>query len=500
MSKIVVKFFSCYERTYTRIYRKILKFLYGSSFDTNTALVEIIDISDGGKRGIQSQRSLDEFVTRAIYIYEDNKFVHLVGISNTNLDYDKKHEKELNPSLKYIFNDPSRPYHGNAYFKQGTPKLFNYYFEQKKIWPSLKLSFYLLDVELGIPSNMFNCLTWRELKTIGFDILNIDEIDFTQYESNVSSKITDKHKIAYSSFNKYINDIAEISGKNAGNNPSFLQTYEHCVTGENDDEVYFVDKYIYTFKALSAQGYDALFRVLCLKALADKEGTDIEFRLGKQYFAYSEATKKVSDKLTGPIVETFKNFGTSIKYVTNDEFMIEKNLEENAYLRAKKACNPRNQPLFRNNLRRKGVPIRCVICGNDDPSLLKAAHLWEVTDIKHASKKEVESFIANNGLASLIDATSSHASEIFFKKYCLTNSGENGVWLCGTHHDMYDKNYYCFKSTDGCVHILHFATKKQQDDFIKSMKKGPATSIPKSVLTKATKAFLTMRNTPLGVC
>ena len=179
--------------------------------------------------------------------------------------------------------------------------------------------------------------------------------------------------------------------------------------------------------------------------------------------------------------------------------MIEQNLEENAYLRAKKAKNPRNQPLFRNNLRRKGVPIRCVICGNDDQSLLKAAHLWEVTDIKHATKSTVENFIANNGLSYLIDATSSHANEVFFKKYCLTNSGENGVWLCGTHHDMFDKNYYCFKSNDGSVHILHFSTAKQQNDFIKSLKYGKKTAIPKSVLTNATKAFLAMRNMTFGV-
>lgn len=499
MSKIIVKIYSCYERTYGKIYQKILKYIYGQSFDENSVKLEIIDLSENGKLTIQSQRSIERYVTRAIYIYEDDEFVHLIGISNTNLDYDKKHEKELHPNYKYIFNNPSRPYHGNAYFKQGTPKLFNYYFEQKKKWKNLTLSFYLLDVELEIPSNMFNCLTWRELQTIGFKVLNIDEIDFSQYEKNAGSKIIDKHNIAFSSFTKYINDIAEISGKNAGNNPSFLQTYEHCVLDEENNETYYIDKYIYTFKALSAQGYDALFRVLCLKVLADKENTEIEFILGRQFFAYTEQTLRVADSLTGPIVETFKNFGTCIKYITNDEFMILKNLEETAYLRARKIHNPRNQALFRNNLRRKGVPIKCVICGNDDQSLLKAAHLWEVTDIKNATKKTIETFIADNGLSSIIDATNAHCNEIFYKKYCLTNSGDNGVWLCGTHHDMFDKNYYCFKSDDGSIYILHFSTPSQQNDFIKSLKNGLNTCIPKSVLTNATKAFLTMRNIEFNI-
>lgn len=137
-----------------------------------------------------------------------------------------------------------------------------------------------------------------------------------------------------------------------------------------------------------------------------------------------------------------------------------------------------------------------VSCGNDDRAILKAAHLWEVTDIKNADKLEIERFITDNGLSGLIDATSKHSSEVFYKKYCLVNSGDNGIWLCGTHHDMFDKNYFCFESTDGCVHLLKFASKQQQDEFMNSLKDGQATKIPQTVLTLETKAFLTMRNLP----
>ena len=498
MKTIRVEIYSCYEKTYLRIYKKVLSYLYGELLKKYEIQTKIIDLSKycknkKAKSQVQAQRSLTEFVTRAIYIFEDNELTHIVGVSNTNKDYDSKYESELDPSIGYIFNDPTRPYHGNAYFKQGTPKLFNYYFEKKQEFPNLKLSFYLLDIELGIPNNLFNCLTWRELQTLGFSILNIDEIDFSLYEKKANSQIIDKNNIGFSSFNKYINDVAIISQKNKGNNPSFLQTYEEFVQTE-DGDVFYIQKYIYIFKSLSAQAYDSLFRILCLKVLADKENTEIEFKLGAQYFGFSEPESKISDKLAKPVIETFKNFNVSITYTTNDEFMEEKRQEEKAYMKAKKNNNPRNQLLFRNNLRKKGVPIRCVICGNDDPFLLKAAHLWEVNDIKNSSKETIDNFIKINNLESLIDATSKHYKEFFYKKYCLTNSGDNGVWLCGTHHDMFDQNYYCFNSDDGEVHILHFNTEKQLNEFVNSLKDGMKTSIDKNVLTNATKAFLTMRN------
>lgn len=495
---VEVKVYSCYQHTYKRIYHKVIKYLYGDSFKVEDITFTVIDISDGGTKTVQSQRSMNQYITRALYVYEDGVLKHIVGTSNTNKDYDKKHEKELNPSFKYIFNKPENDYHGNAYFKQGTPKLFNLYFELKKEIPDLKLSFYLFDVELGVPSNLFNCLTWRELQTIGFRVLNIDEIDFKQYEE-CGSKIINKSNIAFSTLTKYINDIALISAKNKGNKPSFLQIVETMEVDQEQNEIFFLEKYIYTFKSLSAQGYDALFRVLCLKTLADKESHKIEFRLGKQYFAYSEKELKVADKLTKPIEDAMKNFGCSIHIVTNEEFLLEKNLLENAYLRVKHHNNPRNQTLFRNNLYKKGMPIKCVLCGNDDPSLLKAAHLWEVNDIKNADARTINNFIKNNSLEGLLDNTSPHKGELFYKKYCLTNSGDNGVWMCGTHHDMFDRNYFTFKSSDGGLHILHFKTEDQKNAFLDSLPSGATTSLHSKIFNTETAAFISARNIPFSI-
>lgn len=487
--EIKVKIYSCYELTYSRVYKDIVSRLYPNC-DLDDVVLEVEDISNAGNRTIQSQRSLPEYVARTVRVFEDDKLKHIVGMSNTNFDLDKKREKELDPSKKYVYG--RKDYHANTYLKQGSPDIFNYYFSEKD--NGVSLSFYLLDINETYPHNLFNILSYRELQTIGFKVLNIDEVDFTKYRET-GCVINNTDNISFSSFNKYMNDVALISKRNKGNIPSFLRCEEHLVFNENSTESYYVDKYICTFKALSAQGYDSLFRTWCMKVLADKEGTNIEFKLGKQYFNYDADELSVADTLTGPILKTFSNAGIVIDYVTNDEFLHERDMEESAYLSCKKRKDPRNQSLFRNNIRKKGVPTRCVVCGNDNPSILKAAHLWEVSSIKNATADTINNFLRINNLYELIDQTSLHKNELFFKKYCLTNSGDNGVWLCANHHDLFDKNYFCFESEMGTI-VLHFEDEYQATNFLKDTVQN--CGIPESILTNATKAFLVQRNIALS--
>lgn len=478
--KISVKIYSCYKETYSRIIEDIVRRIYPCiKFSEVDIYVE--DLSNNGTRNIQSQRSLRDFVTRTVNIYEDGILKHIIGVTNTNYDYDKLQEEKSD----YDFG--GNQYHANSYLKQGTPALFNYYFKEKRKNDSVRLSFYLLDLDRSYPHNLFNILSYRELHTIGFKILNIDKINFSEYRK-VGCNITDVTNISYSSFNKYMNDIAVISSRNKANIPSYLKCEEHLAPGNS-----YAEKYIYTFKSLSAQGYDTLFRVWCMKVLADKEKTAIEFRLGRQYFAYNREEKRVADRLTGPIEEVFKNAGINITYFSDDAFMIEKNMEEDAYLKAKKQNDPRNQQLFRNNIRKKGVPMWCSICGNDNPKVLEAAHIWDVASIKRATKEEIDKFLRINSLEDLIEPENQHKNELFFKKYCLTNSGDNGVWLCSNHHGLFDANYFCFDSENGKV-ILKFSTPEEVNRFVKELINGLETCISNDVLTNATKAFLCQRN------
>lgn len=484
--KVKAKIFSCYKLTYTPIVNDVARKIYGRDFDVSQIELEIVDISNEGQFSIQSQRSIKKHVTRTIRFYENDRLVHIVGLSNTNYDLDKKNEFDLGLNHKNSFGKHN--YHGNSYLKQGTPDIFNFYFDNKD--NGVNLCFYLLDVNHTYPHNLFNVLSYRELETIGFKILNIDEIDFTQYEEQCRSKLN-KDNVSFSSINKYMRDIAYVSRRNAGNVPSYLQYEEYSSQNEDKDEVYHTEKYIYTFKALSAQGYDSLFRCWCMKVLADKEGILIEFRLGKQYFSYESSIKRVSETLTGPIIETFQKANIEIFYVSDETFMNEKKIADTVYLRYKQDNRLRNQTLFRNNIRRKGIPIECVVCENDNSDILDAAHLWEINQIRGASKREIDYFITHNNLHYLIDPTSVYKNESFFKKYTLANSGDNGVWLCKNHHGLFDKNYFTFNTCDGTI-IVHFDSFDELEEYTLGL--SGKIELAEPVLTKATKAFIDERN------
>lgn len=178
MDNIKVKIYSCYKLTYSKVVSDILLRLY-PNLDRSKIITEIEDISNNGQRSIQSQRSLPQYVTRTIRIYENNVLRHIVAMSNTNFDLDKKREKELDNSKKYVYGKTD--YHANTYLKQGSPNIFNFYFEQKEITPQVDLCFYLLDIDQTYPHNLFNILSYRELQTIGFKVLNIDQIVFDKY-------------------------------------------------------------------------------------------------------------------------------------------------------------------------------------------------------------------------------------------------------------------------------------------------------------------------------
>ena len=487
---LTVKIYSCYKLTYERVYKDVLMLIYNDKEIVDSAKLEIIDISDDGKNNIQSQRSIDKYATRTINIYENKELKHIVGISNTNYDYDKKDEYEKGKSIKDKNTFGMHNYHANTYLKQGIPSIFNYYFENK----CAKLSFYLLDTKESYPHNLYNVLSYRELENIGFKILNINEVNFSDYNKCCNSNINSSN-IKFSSFNKYLRDISYISKKNKGNMPSYLQCNEYIEeTKGSEDYNYVTESYSYIFKSLSAQGYDSLLRCWCLKVLADKENKVIKFRLGKQYFAYEAEEKKVADKLTGPILDTFKNANINIEYVTDNTFLTEKKVAEETYLRYKEKNELRNQTLFRNNLRRKGIPLECACCGQDNTSILDAAHIFEINRIKEANIKEINDFIKNNNLNHLIDENSKYKNEVFFKKYSIANAGDNGIWLCKNHHGLFDKNYFCFDGKDGKI-VLYFNDEKAKEDFINTIKEN--CKLNDQILTEITRVLLNKRNSYL---
>lgn len=496
--EIIAKVYSGYKKTYKKIYKDAVNRAYmhnGITINPEEIIYEVEKL-DGDS--VQSQRSKKNS-SRTITVIEDGIIKYIIGLSNTGYDDDKLEE---NSNFDYGHTG----YHANTYFSQGSNKIFDYYLNEKEKNDSIKLYFYMLDLNQSHPHDKFNLMIYRKLATIGFDVLNIDQIKFDEYIEMGFSLEEIKEDIKYISFNKFCNDLSFISSKNSGNVPSYIKCidYSYDINKETDDENEsdFIDlsnqEYIYTFKTLSAEGYDSFLTMWTLSVLAEKENKKLKFMFApeKYNFRLGQEIPKFTDGFTGPLIELMERIGLSQEYETSDEVRQQINREINQYEVSKSNGTIRNQELFKNNLRKKGIQTKCYLCGCEIENILEAAHLWGIAEIKKCSAQDINKILSKTCMHDLIEQENDHCSEMFYKKYMLANSGDNGVWLCSNHHGLFDSHFYCFETETGKVIIKLDANDIDRTFFdICTNKK----ELPNEILTPKTKMFLSKREEKFNI-
>lgn len=488
MNTVVAQIYSCNKLTYKDIYKDAIALAYlkiGRVIDKNLIKMKIVDLSKGD-RSIQQQRAPSGEHCRVIQVYEENKLVFIIGVSNTNYDEDIREERQRTGRNNAYGRDN---YHANTYLTQGINKIFERYFELKKENADINLFFYLLDTDKSYPHNKYNLFTYRMLATLGFDILNSEQIDFSSFYEYGFVPNKSCTNLAYSSFNKLMNDKLAISKNNSGNIPAYLKCYENY----DEDGVITTEKYIYVFKVLGAQAYECFLTIWTLYTLALKEGKNIEFELSQEHYGFRIPGReiKTTSDFTTPIKRLFELIGIEIKYKTGDEILQEHNHKISQYERAKANNDLRNQLLFRNNIRKKGILTRCPICGCDIEDALEAAHLWGVSQIKSIHGKTILKILSDTALSKLIDEEHPYKDDIFYKRYVLANSGDNGIWLCRNHHGLFDNNYFCFDSEFGKIVV-----RCEEQERIKRVLNVETLDEPvltPDILTDETKIFLEKR-------
>ena len=493
--KIVAKIFNCNYETYKKFYKDAIERAYKiNKININSEEIEVLIDKLPGTT-IRAQRSATRH-NRTISVYEDGELKYIIGFSNTNYDEDKKKEVE-EIGGKYVYGKGN--YHSNSYLFQGLNKVFEYYYDELNQGKDIKLYFYLLDVEKSYANNLSNLMTYRKLATIGFDILNLDQISFKEYEQLGFSTEEVYDNIKYISFNKFANDILYLSKKNMGNVPSYLKCIDenYDITKEDKSEedgfeILPKQKYIYTFKTLSAEGYDSFFTMWTLIILSKAEDKYLEFRFGTQFYNLNDGKEnyKQSTGFTKPILNLIKKAKLEIKCETSEEILHQFEREKNQYETAKKKNILRNQELSKNNMREKGIQTKCYLCGCEIENILEAAHLWGVSEIKKASPDTIKNIFQNPEINKLIDQNNRHHNEQFYKRYVLANSGDNGIWLCSNHHGLFDSNYYCFDSNNGKV-IIKLDTDEESKIFFDLITYNK--ELPLEILTPRTKIFLSKR-------
>lgn len=497
--KIIASIFNANIETYKKVYVDAILRAYkkdGVNINPNQIQLEIQKIPGAT---VHSQRS-NKLHSRTITVFENNVIKYIIGVSNTNYDEDTKKEKNLLGEVYDKYGGDQ--YHANTYLTQGINRIFNYYFDMKKINNSVKLYFYLLDIDRTYPHNLFNLMIYRKLATIGFEVLNLDQISFDDYEQLGFSLQEGIDGIGYVSFNKFYNDLIAISSSNSSNTPSYLKCvdYDYDVSKENNNEYEedclisnFKSKlYIYTFKTLGAQQYDSMLTMWTLTILAQREHKNLKFMFApeKYNFRLGQEIPKFTEGFTEPVNRLIARLGLDRNYETTDEVLQQIDREKKQYETAKSKKILRNQELFKNNLRKKGIQTKCYLCGCEIENILEAAHLWGVADIGNANNEEINAILSKEYMHDLIDNDDPHHNEQFYKRYVLANSGDNGVWLCRNHHGLFDNNFYCFDSNSGKV-IIKLNIDEESKIFFDLITERK--NLPSEVLTPKTKLFLLKR-------
>lgn len=479
--KIVAKIFSSNWETYKQFYKRAVKLAYkdvGITISTQDIDYEL-EVIPGDT--IQKQRHGSTKHSRTIRVYEDGVVRFVIGITNTNYDEDKRIEAE-NTSAKYVYGVPN--FHSNTYLNQGINKILECYFECKEENADVRMYFYLLDHEQSYCSNLSNILTYRKLATIGFPVLNINEVDFSEWK-DLGFYYSEGESIAYTSFNKFCNDMAYVASRNKGNVPAYVK----CIESESNeaDDAPLIDKYIYTFKGLGAEAYDCFLIMWTLIILAKREHKHLEFLFAPEKYGFrlGQEHPRFTQDIPMTITDLFRKIGIEVEYESTDEVLQQLEREQSQYEKAKSEGRLRNQELFRNNLRAKGIQTKCYLCGCEVESILQAAHLWGVAQIKKASPHKINQAVRDEAMIDVIDSDSKYANEMFYKRYMLANSGSNGVWLCSNHHGMFDAHHFVFNCETGKVLLT---TDALGESYFKALTKND--TLPKEVLTPQTKAFL----------
>lgn len=503
--KVIAKIFSCNWETYKDFYKRAVQLAYkeNGTFVSYQDISYELEIIPGDT--IQKQRNPKTRHSRTIRVYEDGIIRFVIAVSNTNYDKDKKKETDeakrrlemgepLNGDIeterkraKYVYNKPRKDYHGDSFLNQGATKILNTFFDCQAENPNVKIYWYLTDTKDTLIENCTNLINCRKYATVGIRVLNIDDIEPQAWRKQLGLEYKSGDSIAYTSFNSLVNDIALVSSKDRSmkNKPRYIKCIETNI--DEDQESPKIEKYIYTFKGLGANAYDSFMIMWPLITLAKKENKQLEFLFApeKYNFRLGQDHPRFTQDIPKTIIELFCKIGIDVKYETTDEALQLLDREKDQYEKARAEKSLRNQELFRNNLRAKGIQTKCYLCGCEVESILQAAHFWGVAQIKSATSETINQAINDEAMKGVVDTDSKYAKDLFYKRYMLANSGNNGVWLCSNHHGMFDSHHFVFDSESGKVILT---TDTIGENYFRKLTNNDA--LPKEVLTEQTKAFL----------
>lgn len=248
---------------------------------------------------------------------------------------------------------------------QSVPTALNIFFASTR--PNKRLYYYFLPHSGNLFTD-YHVLYYRLMLTAGITFLNMAE-----YSPYIITP--------YSDVDTLIQDRNQNRESNSGNNSSFVSRTADRV--QIYAKVYGANKYESTIIGVALSKISSM--PIDLFAVAEQDLIDLP-----------APSKHTLHELGINLYQTTLRLNNSIESSPNAD-----SLRDAAYIY--------------NLLNRIGGK-KCAVCGCVIPEIIQGAHIWGVSDIKHAVGMD------------------------FDVKYHHATNGHNGIWLCQNHHKLFDSN------------------------------------------------------------
>ncbi len=317
---------------------------------------------------------------------------------------------------------------------QSVPTAFNSYYTNRH---KNKKIYYYFVTEEGNPGTSYYLLSYRLMKTIGFNFLNpefLNDYMLKYKKSHPATNILSNYEIKpFVSFYDIVNSRDINSNKNKSNNSTYL-----TINSDGEYEIY--------AKTYGANKYAS--SLLCYAAYYVLEQ-------GKKIILY-EINEQNLDVLPKTSIEVIDEMGI-FERVHTDIQLEKKAFEENNSLRS---------PHYISNLFDKFGMKHCAMCGCEIPEIIQGAHIWPVSLIKK------------------------QGNITFEEKLQHATSGENGLWLCENHHKLFDQNIISISHSG---HIMFSdSLNSKNEEFLNSI--TTYKQLPTHIMTVQFVNYLDLRN------
>lgn len=298
---------------------------------------------------------------------------------------------------------------------QSVPTAINLYYSDTRV--SKRLCYYFIPHEGSLFTD-YHVWYYKMMMTAGIQFLNI--MDYAPY-----------HIVPYTDIDLFIQERNENRGSNRGNNSSFVS--------RTSDRVQ-----IYA-KTYGANKYESTIIGIALSKI-----TQLPIDL------YAVAEQDLED-LPAPSKHTLNQLGVNL-YQTS--------LRLNSVISVLPNADSLRDAAYTYNLLGRIGYKKCAICGCEIPEIIHGAHIWGVSDIKHA------------------------ADISYDVKYHHATSGHNGLWLCHNHHKLFDSNLIVFSNEGDC--LVKRSLPDTHIEFIQGI--SSATHLNDDILSVDFRNYLAIRN------